>query len=108
MVRSLLDGVNLWDRKSCALPDFSRVGDWDLTEVGHRFASQRFNLEPDFEFPLLGPQFAHRRAGITIDHRATIEGAPLAAKRFVEKENRRGVSIAAAISKDQFFEIFSK
>ena len=61
----------------------------DLSDRRHRLAGERFDLEPDFEFPLLGPEFAHRRAGITIDHRVNIEKRAARGKAIRGKKKRR-------------------
>ena len=87
VIRAFLDLVDLRDRKARALPDFRRVRRRNFADLGHRFAGEGFDLEPDLEFPLLGPELAHRRAGITINHRANIESETTAAKRFVRKRN---------------------
>ena len=72
--------------KRAAFPNLLRIGLWNLADFRHRFAGEGFDFEPDLEFSLLGPKLAHRRAGITLNHRANIESGASTAKRFVEKE----------------------
>ena len=89
VIRALLDFVDLGNRKARALSDFLRVRVRDLSDRRHCLAGERFDLEPDFEFPLLGPEFAHRGAGITIDHRVNIEKRAARGKAIRGKKKRR-------------------
>jgi len=59
---------------------------WDLAELGHRLAGEYFNLEPNLKFPLIRPNLAHFRPGITIDHRPKIKALAQRGKRFVRKQ----------------------
>jgi hypothetical protein len=70
-----------------------------LAELGHGLAGQYFNLEPNLKFPLVRPNLAHLRPGITIDHRAKIKALARRGKRFVRKTNRSGGFAAGAIIK---------
>ena len=59
VVCPLLDLENLRNRKTRPLSNFSRVLFRDLAELGHGFAGEQFDLEPDLEFALVGPDIAH-------------------------------------------------
>jgi hypothetical protein len=70
VVCPLLDLENFRNRKTRPFPDFSRVLFRDLAELGHRFAREQFDLKPNLEFALVGPDIAHLRPRVTIDHAA--------------------------------------
>ena len=90
VIRALLDLVDLRNGEVRALANLHRVRLRDLPDLRHRFAGESFDLEPNLEFSLLGPELAHRRAGISINHRLNIESRGTAAKRFVQKETSLG------------------
>src|SRR3954452_25333259 len=73
MVCPLLDFGDLGDREPRFLPDFRRILLPDLAQLGHCFASQSLDFQPDLEFALVRPELAHPRPGITIDHSAKIK-----------------------------------
>ena len=70
VVCALLDLEDLWDRKARLLSNFGCVFFRDLAKIGHRLGSEQFNLEANLEFALVGPNVAHLRPRITIDHAA--------------------------------------
>jgi hypothetical protein len=39
-----------------------------LAQLGHRFARERFDLQPDLELALIRPKLTHFGPGITINH----------------------------------------
>ncbi len=71
-------------RARCRISAASVFG--NLAQLGHRFAGQRFDLQPDLEFALVRPKLAHLRPGITIDHPAKIKARARNGKRFVRKK----------------------
>src|SRR6188474_550 len=87
MVGAFLDLVDLRNGKACALANLRGVRWRDLPDFGHRVAGESFDLEPNLEFSLLGPELAHRRAGISLNHHMNIESRATAAKRFRTKRN---------------------
>src|SRR6266704_6187506 len=99
MICALLDLRDLGNREARPLPYLGRIMFWDLTKLGHRLAGEYFNLEPNLKFPLIRPNLAHLRPGITIDHPAKIKALAQRGKRFVQKTNRSGRFAAGAIVK---------
>ena len=87
VVGAFLDLVDLRNGEARALANLRGVRRRDLPDFRHRFAGKGFDLEPDLEFSLLGPELAHRRAGISLNHRVNIESRATAAKRFRTKRN---------------------
>ena len=70
MVRAFFDLEDFWNRKARLLSNLDRVLLRNLAELGHGLASEQFNLEPDLELALVGPNVAHLRPRITINHAA--------------------------------------
>src|SRR5882757_9349517 len=87
VVGAFLNLVDLRNGEARALANLRCVRRRDLPDFGHRFAGKGLDLEPNLEFSLLGPELAHRRAGISLNHRMNIESPATAAKRFRTKRN---------------------
>src|SRR5262245_26789298 len=87
VVGAFLNLVDLRNGEARALANLRCVRCRDLLDFRHRFAGERFDLEPNLEFSLLGPELAHRGAGISFNHRVNIESRATAAKRFRTKRN---------------------
>ena len=68
VVGPLFDLEDFGDGKLGFFADGLGVGGGDLSEPGHRLAGEGLDLEPDFVFALVGPEGAHLRTGITVDH----------------------------------------
>ena len=68
VVRAFFDLADFFDVESSLGADFGGVGFRDRAEFGHRLTGEGFDLEPDFEFALLGPNGPHFRQGIAFDH----------------------------------------
>src|SRR5712672_2947012 len=47
----------------------------DQALLGERFAGQQLDAQPNFQFSLFAPDFAHRRPRITLYHERTLETA---------------------------------
>src|ERR1700732_3982495 len=73
MIGALLDLEDFRDRKTRFLANLGSILFGNLAELGHRFASKHFDLQPDLRFALNRPDLAHLRTGITIDHPAKID-----------------------------------
>src|SRR4029077_13022126 len=84
VVGSLFDFQNLRNRKSRSFPNFGSVVLWNLAKVRHRLTREYFNFQPDLEFALVRPDFAHLWPGITVDHRIKIKATALREKCFVD------------------------
>ena len=103
MVGAFLDLRDLRNGEARALANLRCVRARDLPEVGHRFAGEGFDLQPDLEFALLRPELAHRRAGITLDHRSEDRKPADGRKAFYTKRKRRSSGLTpgdAARSRD--------
>src|SRR5438067_13154138 len=107
VIRPLLDFGDLGNRESRALANRLRIGFRDLAEFRHGLAGEDFDLEPNLEFPLLGPKLAHGSAGITIDHRTNIESKADAGKAIrpekgasLERVNRRSDALLPGLAKN--------
>src|SRR6266496_2730410 len=83
MVRSVFDFQDLRNRKSRPFPNFGSVVLWNLAKVRHCLTSEYFNLQPDLELTLVGPDVAHLWPGITVDHCGKIKATDLCEKCFV-------------------------
>src|SRR2546430_11926695 len=68
VVRALLDLSDLLNRETRASPDFHCVRLRNLTALGHSFAGEHFNFQPDLKLALVRPNLAHRWSGIAINH----------------------------------------
>src|SRR5207248_8725793 len=86
VIGPFLDLDDLGDGKASAFPDFGGVSLWNLAQLRHCFARERFDFEPDLEFAFLRPELTHLRSGITIDHSAKIKSGNRNGKRFVRKK----------------------
>ena len=73
MIGSLFDLEDFRNREARPLSNLSGVFFWNLAALGHRFAGENFNLEPDLKFARVRPELAHLRPRITIDHRENIK-----------------------------------
>src|SRR5882724_7838952 len=83
VVGSLFDFQNLRNRKSRSFSNFGSVLLWNLAKLRHRLTSEYFDLQPDLEFALVRPDFAHLWPGITVDHCIKIKATALREKCFV-------------------------
>jgi hypothetical protein len=90
VVRALLYLGYFRDGKPRPLPDFRGVCLGDQAQLGHRFASQRLDLEPDLELALIRPKFAHLRPGISIDHSRKIKARRETESVLYAKKRRSG------------------
>jgi hypothetical protein len=61
VIGALFDFENVRYRKARLLANFNGVILRDLTEPGHRLAGENFDLEPDLELALIGPNVRHLR-----------------------------------------------
>ena len=87
VIGPFLNLVDLRNGEARAQANLGCVRRRDLSDFGHRFAGKDFDLEPNLEFSLLGPELAHRSAGISLNHRMNIGSRGTAAKRFRTKRN---------------------
>ena len=78
VVGAFFDLEDFSDGKLRLFADGLGVGRRDLSETGHRLASEGLDFEPDFVFALVGPKSAHLRPGVTVDHRKTLSDRPRA------------------------------
>src|SRR3984893_1112968 len=83
VIGPFLDLQNFRDRKARTLSDFCSVAFGNLAELGHGFASQHLDLEPDLKFALIRPDPAHFGSGITVDHCAKIKSLLRSRKCFM-------------------------
>jgi hypothetical protein len=99
MIRALLNLTDLDNGEARPRTDCFGISLRDLAELRHRLARERLNLQPDLEFPLLGPEIAHRSARVTIDHARKLERRRKAESHFVRKKAPAHVKRRPALSK---------
>ena len=69
VVGALFDLEDLGEGKFGFFADGLGVSGRDLSQPGHGLTGEGFDLEPDLVFALVGPEGAHLRPGITVNHR---------------------------------------
>ena len=68
VIRTALVFGDLRDGKSGSLTNGTGILGGNLTAGSQLLASENLDLEPDFELALLGPELAHFRKRISINH----------------------------------------
>ena len=100
MISALFDFLDFFNIECPLGSNLSGISGRDRAQLGHCFASERFNLEPDFQFSLLGPYGPHLRQRIAFNHQGGDTTTPQRERQLWNQQKTYRTVIRLAIKQN--------